>query len=334
MKKFAKLFLCGIICLSLALCCSCRYIFSELLAQEQEEEKDDELTREKIEKIVESQRINDEIRKEMEEKGLIKNGFMTADAFKEKTEPEEESTVEAQAKDEVSKAEKSEKNESSTKVKKDTTNKTNESENKEQKPQESAKKDAQSTAPKCDYCKGSGKYCSFCSATGVCKYCSGTTLADCYVCKGSGLCDYCKGAAIVGAYGRDCPDCTGGDCKYCDGGKKTCKRCKGKGICSICGGEAVCGACGGKGTKGGSNYTGEEGITPLPVISDCEKCMGIGYLDCPSCATGKCIECGGDGEIKIYTGASTGVKISDCKHCIDGTCTRCHGAREIDCSAC
>jgi len=181
--------------------------------------------------------------------------------------------------------------------------------------------------PYCEFCNGSKKYCSLCDTTGKCRYCDGSGYKNCSRCDGSGVCDACDGQHIKTIAGRrqTCRYCDDGSCSSCDNGKKECNFCQKSGKCKYCNGTAECKNCDGTGGGGG--------FVPNPIIpdSECEKCYGEGVLDCPSCVTGKCIECNGKGYRKVRV-SSLETEEVDCSYCINGKCTKCNGARKILCT--
>lgn len=211
---------------------------------------------------------------------------------------------------------------------------------------------------KCSYCKSTDiMECDECE-NGVCNVCNGEGKSPCSRCYGSGICPFCNGdPASRSKYSKKCWSCgTSGKCAHCDDGKVECTSCKGLGICNECRGvhSVECpNCCHGYYyeqitiSKNASNSYDETSTTNVPDYDDstyddyssyfdddlCTWCGNNGYIDCPNCVTGKCIECSGDGYRKVYTyGKIKEVKCSYCRG--SGICRKCNGQREIDCPYC
>ena len=65
---------------------------------------------------------------------------------------------------------------------------------------------------------------------------------------------------------------------------------------------------------------------------DCDYCFGRGGESCIYCIGGRCLECGGSGE--VYRSVGLDVKKVRCSSCNSGRCRYCGGTGEKKCSYC
>lgn len=147
---------------------------------------------------------------------------------------------------------------------------------------------------------------------------------DCRTCSGSGKCHKCNGIGH-----NQCGACYGSGkirCNNC-GGSGTCRRCRGRG-------QITCQQCGGRG------YI-IRNINNSDVREKCGRCRGAGVQPCPDCSSifsdrpgsGKCIKCGGSGELTCKECSGSGKII--CSSCGgSGLCRKCHGRGRVTCSRC
>ena len=82
--------------------------------------------------------------------------------------------------------------------------------------------------------------------------------------------------------------------------------------CPYCHGLGICSKCMGSG--------------------DCNYCYGLGGESCYNCIGGRCIECGGTGQ--VYRSIGLDVKQVRCTACNSGRCRKCGGTGQIKCSYC
>lgn len=161
----------------------------------------------------------------------------------------------------------------------------------------------------CDLCMGTGIYDDGHIPEegggpvddGLCRTCRGTGIMTiqpqkCYICKGTGLCINCGGSGIDPE-----PDD--------QGNMGSCHACGGNGDClqQVCEGgimierHETCRDCGGTGQDTG-NFSGNEpgeGENPVEEPSfGCNRCQGVGYMECNGCGgtlMGTCYRCNGSG---------------------------------------